>query len=233
MNRFSLLLVEDNPELCRLLSRGLKNEYKVECVPTLTGAFSYVAEKSEGYDLVLLDRVLPDGDGLELLPTLQTDTPQTKVCLLSHKSQEAERILGLERGADCYLPKPTSLKELKAHLAALTRRAKVATNQGLQRGQYRLSEKECQLFTPLGNLTLSRRQTEFLATFLRAHDGKVTQDQLLNIFWRTHTHDNMSLIHVNIQRLRRRIAPYGLAIQSLYGLGYQLNLPASSLVKTV
>jgi two-component system, OmpR family, response regulator len=233
MNRSRLLLVEDNPELCRLLTRGLRNEYRVECVPTLTGAFSHIAENTQGYDVVVLDRVLPDGDGLELLPTLQTDAPQTKICILSHKCVEAERVLGLEKGADCYLPKPTSMRELRANLTVLSRRSKVATPQGIQRGSFLLIEEQCSLVTPYGSVRLSRRQSEFLAAFLRAHDGRVTQEQLLNIFWRRKPSNNMSLIHVNIQRLRRRIEPIGLSIQSLYGLGYQLNLPQSGLVKTV
>ena len=233
MNRSTLLLVEDNPELCRLLARGLQKEYRVECVPTLTGAFSHIAEKSSGYDVIVLDRVLPDGDGLELLGTLQEDAPHTKICVLSHKNIEAERIHGLTRVADCYLPKPMSLKELRAHLQALARRAKIATPRGLRRGEYELNEAECTLITPFGSLSLSRRQTEFLAVFLRAHDGRVTREQLLNVFWRRHSSGSDSILHVNIQRLRKRIAPLGLVIHSLYGLGYQLNLPTSRLVETV
>lgn len=233
MRRSSILLVEDNPALSTVLSALLRRKYATDQVATLSGAWNYVAEKPEGYDVILLDRILPDGDGLELIPILASEYPQTRICVLSHKDSLQEKLLGLQAGADCYLPKPFDPQELLANVEVLLRRAKRIPTDEWPLGEYRFNERRQQILGPNGQLDLTKRETQFLVAFLKAHEHRVSREQLLDVFWRKQPRNPSSSIHVNIQRLRRRLLPIGAEIRSLYGLGYQLILPKICQAKTV
>lgn len=216
------LIVEDNPDFNHVLSRALKKVYRVDQVTTLAGAFRHIAEKDLGYDLVLLDRTLPDGDGLDLLKLLQTEFPRTRVCVVSAVTPEQERISGLQQGADAYLCKPLTTRYILEQLKALLRIGSTA--------RLRTQKWQDLVFDPTTNVVrrqknevrLTRREAQCLRVFFESQEGRVTRQDLLRVFWSPEKFEYNSVLHVNVQRLRLKLQQLGLSIQVHYGSGYQL-----------
>ena len=224
MNPRRILVVEDNAQLNAQLSRSLKEQYSVDQVATLTGAYNFLAEARVPYDVVVLDRVLPDGDGLALLRFLQTEFPATKVCLTSHKDALQERLLGLASGADAYLAKPLFPEELSAQVGALLRRGTLVDDQATRYHDITLDTESFRCMRGDTSLKLSRRETEFLRIFLQNAQSRAEHRQFHEIFWRNGRQVSGNAVYVTIQRLRKKIQRVGMEIRVLYGYGYQLEI---------
>src|SRR6185369_326285 len=116
-----ILVVEDEPKIAGFLDRGLTDEgHRVDVIGDLDGA--RLAVKAERYDLILVDRMLPDGDGLALVRELRRERDRTPAICLTARDRVEERVEGLYGGADDYLAKPFEFDELLARIAAVTRR---------------------------------------------------------------------------------------------------------------
>lgn len=217
------LIVEDDPQLNTALARYLHNSAIVDQATNLAGAFQFLAEREKGYDVVVLDRTLPDGDGLELIPFLRQDFPDTTICILSGLAREQDQCSGLKEGADLYLCKPLTARTVKEHIQAARKPHESA-------GAKALAWKDLILFTQLNRIqraqsqvTLTRRETQFLSSFLQSDRGVATHDQLIQHFWPRSTHISAGAVHVTIQRLRKKLTQLGITIKVQYGAGYQLS----------
>ncbi|MCD8484948.1 response regulator transcription factor [Candidatus Woesebacteria bacterium] len=220
-----LLVIEDNALLHSQIHRSMNRLFSTEHVTTLQGAFSYLAENPASYDIVLVDCHLPDGSGLDVIPFVSQDAPETRICVLTQEKDEETRIAALRRGADAYLMKPLSLRCLQYHLQALLRREKklIADCVHCQDlhfyTQKRVVERKNQA------VRLSKRESQFLRIFLKTLDRHVDKQDLFQIFENSgHGTITKSAIHVTIQRLRKKLQPLQVTIDSVYGLGYQLRL---------
>jgi DNA-binding response OmpR family regulator len=218
-----ILIVEDDPYFNTQLAQSFKNFDKVDRVTTLAGAFRYVAEYDPGYDVIILDRSLHDGDGLELVPLLQQDFPKTTICVLSGLCLESEQAHGLQKGAHLYLCKPLSATLVRAHVIAFQRPQ-------VQLGQTVVRWRDLILQTTLNcvrradlQVQLTKRETQFLGSFLESDRGEVTHDQLFSHFWTHSQHVSRGAIHVTVQRLRTKLQQLGLTIVVHYGSGYRLQ----------
>lgn len=151
-----VLLVEDNQELTQNIINYLLNEgIRCECVRTLFDAQDKLLSYS--YDCILLDLMLPDGNGLKLLEVIKANKIEANILILSAKDSLDDRLAGLDQGADDYLPKPFHLSELLARLRALYRRNKMQGFEELTFNEITVHNSSFQAFVNDQNLDLTKR----------------------------------------------------------------------------
>lgn len=222
-----VLLVEDDAPFSHYLARSLrKRNYAVEQVPTLQGAETHIHEAEKPYDVILLDATLPDGDALHTLPDLQNLSPASKICFLSgHPSQDQE-VSSLQKGADDYLPKPVTYQQVLAHIDVLLRRGKIFWDRVMHFGELRFDPDQRFLQHRSRRIKLSQRETDFMSCFFRGKNGFAHREQLNAIYWQKDQETPDYIIHMSIQRLRKKIAPLNVRIEAIYGIGYRLHVDA-------
>ena len=227
----TIVVVEDDRDLCTLLEYNLgKGGYRVVTLHRLKGAMTAI-EKAVP-DLVLLDVMLPDGDGFDFCRQLRENraTAGIPLLFLTARSQEIDRVLGLEIGGDDYITKPFSPRELLARIKAHLRRGasgsakRVLAAHGLE---IDFSARRASL----GGSPLPLTATEFaLLGFLAENPGKAyTRQQLIGQVWNGRSHITQRNIDVHIRRLREQIEPDPKRprwLQTVRGFGYRFDIPA-------
>ena len=234
MNR--ILLVEDEPELARAITRELKAEgYDVE--HTDDGLAALDAHSRSSPDLVILDWMLPGLDGLEVLRRIRQRSA-TPVLMLTARGEEMDRVIGLEVGADDYLTKPFSMRELIARVRALLRRIShvqqiLAEDRRRDRAAVRYAGLylEPDSYTASLNdnrLDLTRTEFELLSFLLRNPGRAFSRAYLLDAVWGESYVAGDRSVDNAILRLRRKLGDLGDAIETVWGVGYRL-VPESQL----
>jgi len=218
--RMRVLLLEDDQETADALVKGLEKEgHRVSAARDVASANALISSMS--FDAAVLDVMVPGGSGYDVLGRLSTLEPRVPVLMLTARGAVADRVAGLDRGADDYLVKPFSFVELAARLRALGRRPQPeATRLSLGTLELDLLRRHARVDeTPL-DLT----QTEFalLATLLRAHGDTVTRRDLLREVWRLSFDPGTNVVDVHVNRLRRKLEDAGLpsVIRTVRGQGY-------------
>ncbi|MHB8883331.1 MAG: response regulator [Thermodesulfovibrionales bacterium] len=208
MSTKKILVVDDEPDIIELVSYNLNKE-GFETVTALDGEEALNLIRSRIFDFVILDLMLPGMQGSELCRILRNDskTRNIPIIMLTAKGEEIDRILGLELGADDYMAKPFSPRELVARVKAVLRRAaeKPADAKAIKLGNL-LIDKEA--YTVLKNgVPLSLSTTEFrLLLYLAERKGKVfSRDQLLDAVWKDEAFVEPRTVDVHIRRMRARI----------------------------
>jgi DNA-binding response OmpR family regulator len=228
----TVLLVEDTAELARVIARELEAAgYHV--LHAADGPAALALTARESVDVVVLDWMLPGMDGLEVLRRLR-QTAATPVLMLTARSEEADRVIGLEVGADDYLTKPFSMRELVARVRALLRRADLiretlatdreGDSQPLCHGALRLDPAGHT--ATLGGEPLELSPTEFglLGLLLRSPGRAFSRAYLLDTVWKeAYVGGDRSVDNV-VLRLRKKLGLEGDAIETVWGVGYRLRL---------
>lgn len=224
-----ILVVDDEADLVDLVSYNLKKEgYIVDSASNGEIALSKI--RKGNYDLLILDLLLPGIQGIEICKILRNDPKTTNlpIIMLTAKSEEVDKILGLEMGADDYITKPFSPRELLARVKAVLRRVekKPIIAQKLKIKEIEI-DKERYLVTLKGN-PIKLSATEFkLLVFLAERRGKVfSRDQLLDAIWRDEAFVEPRTVDVHIRRLRSQIeedASKPKYIKTLRGIGYYFD----------
>jgi phosphate regulon transcriptional regulator PhoB len=203
-----ILVVDDEPDIVELVSYNLKKE-GFDVVAAFDGEEALGKIKGQIFDFIILDLMLPGIQGMELCRMLRND-PQTKnipIIMLTAKGEEIDRILGLETGADDYMAKPFSPRELVARVHAVLRRAagKPAEEKTLKLGNL-LINKETYTVSK-NDIPLSLSMTEFrLLLYLAERRGKVfSRDQLLDAVWKDEAFVEPRTVDVHIRRMRAQI----------------------------
>ncbi|MBQ5880906.1 MAG: response regulator transcription factor [Bacteroidaceae bacterium] len=222
-----MLIIEDEAELREVLTRSLTAErYVVETAATYREARSKAMIYH--YDCLLLDIMLPDGNGLDLLRTLTEAGRRTNVIILSAKDSIDDKVAGLDLGADDYLPKPFHLAELHARLKSVLRRRTRNGERLLQCGNVSLNPETFQAEVEGRNLELGRKEFDILVYFMNRPNQLVEKQTLAEAVWGDHTDqaDNFDFIYAQIKNLRKRLkeAGAGIEIKTAYGFGYKLTL---------
>ena len=222
-----ILIIEDEAELREVLTRSLTAErYVVETAATYREARSKAMIYH--YDCLLLDIMLPDGNGLDLLRTLTEAGRRTNVIILSAKDSIDDKVAGLDLGADDYLPKPFHLAELHARLKSVLRRRTRNGERLLQCGNVSLNPETFQAEVEGRNLELGRKEFDILVYFMNRPNQLVEEQTLAEAVWGDHTDqaDNFDFIYAQIKNLRKRLkeAGAGIEIKTAYGFGYKLTL---------
>jgi phosphate regulon transcriptional regulator PhoB len=208
MSPKKVLVVDDEPDIVELVSYNLKKE-GFEVVAAFDGEEALRKIKDQTFDFVVLDLMLPGIQGMELCRIMRND-PRTKnipIIMLTAKGDEVDKVLGLEMGADDYMAKPFSPRELVARVRAVSRRAaeKPADEKTVKLGNLLINRES---YTVLKNdLPLSLSTTEFrLLLYLAERRGKVfSRDQLLDAVWKDEAFVEPRTVDVHIRRMRAQI----------------------------
>ncbi|MBK9288084.1 MAG: response regulator transcription factor [Flavobacteriales bacterium] len=224
-----VLLVEDEPELRRSIRMYLQEEgFLVESAADFPSAL----EKADiqVYDAVLVDVTLPRGNGLDIVRALQKGKPHTGVIIISAKGSLEDKVMGLELGADDYLPKPFHLPELVARLRALIRRKQFNGQRTLQFDEIRIIPDDKLVEVRGERVDLTLIQFELLLFLVTNKDRVLSRTAIVEHVWgdmaERMDHDNFLYSHM--KNLRRKLEEKGCKdrIGTIYGLGYRFNSQA-------
>ena len=218
-----ILLVEDEPKLAALLARGLREE-GIQADLAGTGADGLWQATEHPYDVVVLDVMLPDLDGVEVCRRIRAVDRQTPVLMLTAVGSVPDRVAGLEAGADDYLVKPFAFDELLARLRALARRGNVVPGDELRVGDLVLDGRTRRVSRAGVCIELSGQEYSLLEAFARRPGEVLTRDQLLHLAWDTAYEARSNVVDVCVKGLRDRIdRPFGRrSLQTVRGIGYRL-----------
>lgn len=216
-----VLVVEDDAKLSRFLVRVLVEEgYAVDACATGADA---LAQASAGiYDLILLDWMLPDIDGLSVCRRLRQAGMVTPIFMLTARGEVGERVLGLETGADDFLVKPFEVEELVARVRALVRRASGFAKLGV--GALELDRVGREVRLDGRSLDLTSREYALLLDFVHHAEKIVTRTELLARVWGTSFDPGSNLVEVHISRLRDKLGEHAWMIETVRGAGYRLTI---------
>jgi two-component system alkaline phosphatase synthesis response regulator PhoP len=217
-----ILIVEDDPDIALALRMDLTNEgYVIDVVSD--GAEAACRAYDPSWDLILLDLMLPSVDGLEICRSLRVKRLRTPVLMLTAKAQEADKIIGLDCGADDYVTKPFSPRELRARIRALLRRA--APDEPQQRiGSRDVDFARAQVHTVRGSLDLTPIELGMLQLFLRSPRRVVSREHIIDAVWGHGVFVTDRVVDTHIMKLRRKVEDDPSRprhILSVRGLGYR------------
>ena len=220
-----ILIVEDEPALRELIQRSLEKErYITEVAPDYDTAIEKV--EVYDYDCILLDIMLPGGNGLDLLKHLKDLRKKENVIVISAKDSLEDKILGLELGADDYLPKPFHLAELNARVKSVLRRKHRDGEHAIVMGNVRLLPDSFQVWINTEQLQLSRKEYDILHYFMNRPNRMVNKNTLAESVWGDHIDqvDNFDFIYAQIKNLRKKLKNHqaSIEIKAVYGFGYKL-----------
>ena len=224
-----ILLVEDEKPLSSAVCQMLKKEnFTVDAVFTGTDGLDYA--ESGIYDAIILDVMLPGMDGFAVLKRLRARGVRTPVCMLTARAGLEDRVLGLESGADYYLPKPFQMAELTACLRAITRRREDKPVMELAFGDVALSPQEAKLVHRESgqSVKLGAKEYQLLELFLRNPRQILSKDTLFDRVWGYDSEAEMSIVEVYLSFVRKKLAFVGsrVKIKASRGIGYALEVEA-------
>lgn len=233
MNRKRVLVVEDDKEIVDLLALHLADQgYEVSTAGS--GDAGVELARSHNFALIILDLMLPGLDGIEVCRRVREFSEYTPILMLTAKSEELDKVLGLEVGADDYVTKPFSLRELMARVRALTRRSeKLAATQGVdgqpeavEFGSLRVDFSKRQVTLDGSTLDLTPKEYELLALLSRHPQQAFSREQLLELVWGYQYEGYSHTVNSHINRLRAKLeqnpAEPGY-IQTVWGFGYRFG----------
>ena len=220
-----LLLVEDEKQLSEALQQILiKNKYSVDAVYNGDEGLDYALTGI--YDVIILDIMLPKLNGIEILKMIRKRKISTPVILLTAKGSVEDRILGLDSGADDYLPKPFSPDELLARLRALTRRNGDFINENILKfSDIKLNLSTYDMEVNDNSITLTQKEFEILKYFMQRPKLVVSKDDLITKLWGFDSDIEHNNIEVYISFLRKKLAyvESNVKITTIRRVGYRLE----------
>lgn len=223
MKHASILIVEDDPDIQDMLNYSLLPEgYTLHSALTVRDGWEIIDKKS--VDLVLLDWMLPDNSGIDLLHRIRKYHSALPVIMITAKTEEEDRILGLDVGADDYITKPFSVRELKSRIQAVLRRS-MPDEQPIKIGELFLDPVSQRVKVGDDALDLSPTEFKLLHYFMGHTDRVFSRSQLLDQVWGTGVYVEERTVDVHIRRLRKQLEPYDLAalLQTVHGSGYRFS----------
>lgn len=221
-----ILLLEDDTRLAGIVARGLRREgHAVDMAATVEDARWFAAESV--YDVLILDVMLPDGDGFQLCRELRAAGNWTPVLLLTARDAVEDRVRGLDVGADDYLVKPFAVAELFARLRALARRGSSERPTVLVSGDLRLDPATHQVTVDRHPVPLAGREFALLEYFLRHEDEVLTRSRIIDEVWDWAFEGTPRIIDVYVRALRAHLGRGSRTprLETVRGTGYVLRRP--------
>ena len=223
-----ILIVEDDREIRDLLAHYLRKEgFSPILAPD--GETAILKARKEKPDLVLLDILLPNADGLEVLRAIRSDDTisRTPVVMLTAKGDETDRVVGLELGADDYIPKPFSPREVVARIKAILRRSRLPTGEPGQAtltcGDLRMDVDRHEVLYQGKPVALTSREFRILQALLSSSGRVLSREAILSKVWGEDTHVIDRTVDVHIAKLRQKIPFLAEAIETVKDVGYKLR----------
>jgi two-component system, OmpR family, response regulator len=219
-----VLVVEDNGKMAGLICRGLREE-GIAADLEAEGEEALWRAGSTEYDGIVLDLMLPGVDGFEVCRRLRADGVWAPILMLTARDGVADRVAGLDSGADDYLVKPFSFAELLARLRALARRGQAERPAELRIGELRLDPARRRVWRGEAEIELSPKEFAVLEVFMRNPGEVLSRFQLLEHAWEYEYENRSNIVDSYVRLLRRKIdSPFGVrSIETVRGAGYRLR----------
>jgi two-component system alkaline phosphatase synthesis response regulator PhoP len=226
-----VLVVEDDADIVELLRIHLED---LDCYVTsaMTGSKGLNLAETQKFDLIILDLMLPEIDGLEICRNIRSQKNYTPVLMLTAKSEEIDKIIGLETGADDYMTKPFNVREFISRVKAIFRRVNMITEETRQ-PQKVIQFKDLKINlekrkVTIGEISISLTPKEFdLLVLMSSHPGRsYNREELLNIVWGYEFSGYEHTVNSHINRLRAKVEPdinHPQYILTTWGIGYRFN----------
>lgn len=220
-----ILVVEDEHRIANSIKKGLEQEKFVVDI-AYTGAEGMDLAIAENYDVIILDRMLPEMDGMEICKEIRKTGKHTPILILSARGQLQDKVEGLNLGADDYLTKPFSFEELVARVRALTRRKYNLSGNTLQVGNLKLDTIRFEVSRSDIGISLSSKEFSLLEYMMRNVGVILSKDQIISHVWNYDTDILPNTVEVYIRNLRMKIdipfANQQQLIQTVRGFGYKI-----------
>ena len=221
-----ILIIEDDPDIALSLKYALEREpgHSVQVIGD--GETGLARATADPPDLILLDLNLPGIAGMEVCRALRTRpaTAMVPVIMLTARVEEGDKIAGLDAGADDYVTKPFSIREVKARVRAVLRRSSETDPSGvLQEGPIRLDESRRAAWVAERELTLTRKEFDLLAALIRQPGRVLTRERLLQRVWGYDHPGETRTVDVHVRQLRRKLAEAAELIETVVGIGYRFR----------
>ena len=215
-----LLIVEDEENILSFLTRGLEEEgYIIDSADN--GEDGEYLALSNSYDIIILDWMLPNKSGIDVLATLRENDITTPIIMLTAKSDIDDKVLGLTSGADDYLSKPFSFKELKARAQALYRRSISSANNTIKIKNIIIDIDAKSIKQDDKDISLTQKEYELLLFLVKNKNKIVSNIMIEDQLWNNEEYINSNVIQVTIYNLRKRLGKE--FIKSTRGLGYKIE----------
>ena len=219
-----ILIVEDNRELSDIMHKALVAErYTVEVAYNYHSASQKIADYE--YDCILLDVMLPDGSGLELLSELKAAGKRESVIIISARDSLDDKVMGLESGADDYLAKPFHIVELLARIRSVVRRRR-GGDMVVSYGNVSLNPDKHTITIAGVPVEMSRKEYDILHYFLTRTGHLIKKEVLAEAVWGDHIDqtDDFDFLYAQVKNVRRKMAEANadIEIKAVYGFGYKL-----------
>lgn len=222
-----LLIIEDERMLSRSIAEYLgREDYLCEHAYTCNEALYKIV--SYEYDCILLDLMLPDGSGLDILRNIKKESPQTGVIIVSAKDSLDDKVEGLKIGADDYLPKPFHLPELSMRIFALMRRKKFTSDNTLHAGKLTIDLPEHKVTVGNNYIALTKSEYDLLLFLIQNRTRVVSKSAIAEHLSGDMADmlDDFNFIYAHIKNLKSKLAAAGIpnSIKTLYGTGYKWDI---------
>ena len=224
----NILVIEDEPDIRRNLEYNLGREgFNASSVGSLDEADEKL--KSKKFDLILLDLMLPDGSGLDLCKKIKSnsETEATPVVILTAKDDEVDRVVGFELGADDYVTKPFSVRELILRVKAILKRSDTKTKEVVeverQFGDLKIDVDSHEVHVDSKLIELTALEFRLLKELVDKRGRVQSRDQLLSEVWGYNAEVTTRTVDTHIKRLREKLGSMGKYVQTIRGVGYKFS----------
>jgi len=224
----NILVIEDEPDIRRNLEYNLGREgFKASSVGSLDEANEKL--KSKKFDLILLDLMLPDGSGLDLCKKIKSnsETEATPIIILTAKDDEVDKVVGFELGADDYVTKPFSVRELILRVKAILKRSDTKTKEVVeverQFGDLKIDVDSHEVHVDSQLVELTALEFRLLKELVDKRGRVQSRDQLLSEVWGYNAEVTTRTVDTHIKRLREKLGSMGKYVQTIRGVGYKFS----------
>ena len=218
------LIIEDDPDIAETVRYNLASEgFGTRVALTGEDGLSMALDPENPPNLIILDLMLPGMSGMELCRRLRKEdqTRRTPVIMLTAKASEADRVSGLDVGADDYISKPFSVRELLARVRAVLRRADEGAGELYNDGRLTIDFDDVRAACDEVSIKLTNKEFSLLTTLARKRGRVVTRQQLLDQVWGYSYYGDARTLDVHIRRLRQKLGDCGDCIETVVGVGYR------------
>ena len=221
-----VLIVDDDPDIIRLVSYNLM-QAGFEVVTAGTGRQALEIAERQPPDLIILDLMLPDVDGMEVCRSLRAHELSTHVpiIMLTARGEEIDRVIGFELGADDYVMKPFSPRELVLRVKSILRRARTEQTEMLRVGRVQLLPDRRQCFAGSDPVSLTVKEFDLLYELMRARGKVLARDVLMDRVWGYHGEATSRTLDTHVRRLREKLGHEGGCVETVRGVGYRIAMP--------
>jgi DNA-binding response OmpR family regulator len=222
-----VLIVDDDPDIQHLVSYNL-SQAGFDITTATTGRKALETVQTHPPDLIILDLMLPDVDGVEVCRMLRQreSSRRIPIVMLTARGEEIDRVIGFELGADDYVMKPFSPRELVLRVKSIFRRIKEERSDLIRIGRIQLYPDRRQCFVASQLITLTAKEFDLLHELMKARGNVLTREILMDKVWGYHGEATSRTLDTHIRRLREKLGGEGVYVETVRGVGYRMGNPA-------